>query len=62
MKHIFIDDGQPEARDFDDNYSNGAPRPVFAVARQWRRVKPDDKQVPLEFSRHRLLERVRRDS
>ena len=47
MKHLFNDDSQPEARDFDDNYSMSAPRPKFAVARQWRTVKPDARNAPL---------------
>lgn len=55
MKYKFIDDGQPEARDFDDNYLASAPRPKFAVAREWRTVKPDARKIRILFSRHRAL-------
>lgn len=57
MKHIFNDDSQPEARDFDDNYSDSAPRPQFAVTREWRTIKPDARKAPvLLFNRHRPVQ------
>jgi len=51
----FIDDGQPESRDFDNNYAepHARPRPEPSVPRQWRTVKLP--HAPARPSPHRLF-------
>lgn len=45
MRYRFEHDGQPEARDFDENYFVASARPTLATAparREWREIKNRD--------------------
>ena len=58
MRYRFEHDGQPEARDFDENYAQAGRRTATATtatAREWRTVRiSEDARRLTEYRRPRL--------
>ena len=58
MRYRFEHDGQPEARDFDENYAQAGRRSTAATpatAREWRTVRiSEDTRRLTEYHRPRL--------